>query len=173
MLKSGSNTGRLAIIDYDRCKPNKCNKECMPACPPNRSGKQCITIGDIEDISTVLVKKINKDGTENKPTKKAIVANNLCIGCGLCVKACPFDAISIVNLPKELTTDKQLVTYGENSFRVYMGPHIKKGVCMGIIGSNGLGKTTIIKILSGDIKLNLAEKNVYWEVLRPIHISQI
>ena len=161
MLKSKNNNGRLAIVDYDRCKPQKCNKECVMKCPPNLSGKKCITIGpinDIEDIKSLSV--IIKDGSKEKKNQnnKAIIASNLCIGCGLCVKMCPFKAISIVNLPQELTIDKQLVSYGENSFRVYQSPHILKGKCIGYIGSNGLGKTTIIKVLSGETKLNIIDK---------------
>lgn len=134
-------TYRIGIVDYDKCKPNKCNKECTKKCPPNQSGKKCIYIEDVEDIG-----------------KKAIIANGLCIGCGACAKVCPFNAIQIVNLPHELTNDKTLISYGENSFRVYMRPHLKKGYCMGIIGSNGLGKTSIIKILSGDHVINVKEK---------------
>src|SRR5579872_3509628 len=145
---------RLAIVDYDRCKPTKCNKECISKCPPNLSGKKCITLDDIEDVGSNSQASV-KNMISNK---KAIISNSLCIGCGICVNVCPFGAISIVNLPKELTIDKQLVSYGENSFRVYMSPHIKKGACLGIIGSNGLGKSTLIKILSGDIKLDLMEK---------------
>lgn len=29
----------------------------------------------------------------------------LCIGCALCVKRCPFKAIMIINLPKDLSKD--------------------------------------------------------------------
>lgn len=142
-----SNKSRLAIVDVDRCKPHKCNQECVMKCPPNHSGKKCIVV-DIEDLG---------EESRNKQAK-AIIANNLCIGCGICVKVCPFNAITVVNLPKELTDDKQLVSYGTNCFRVYMIPQIKKGSCMGIIGSNGLGKSTIIKILAGELSVDLIDK---------------
>jgi ATP-binding cassette, sub-family E, member 1 len=133
---------RIGIVDYEKCKPNKCNKECTKKCPPNQIGKKCIYIEDVEEIG-----------------KKAIIANNLCIGCGACAKVCPFNAIQIVNLPHELTKEKMLISYGENSFRVYMRPHLKKGYCMGIIGSNGLGKTSIIGLLSGETNgINIKEK---------------
>ena len=178
MLSTANSSGRLAIVDYDKCKPDKCNTVCIKNCPPNQTGKLCITIGDIEDISSKLSTQktlslrsnntasnkpgnnANGSGTVNqvKTSKKAVIANNHCIGCGICVNVCPFGAISIINLPKELTLDKQLITYGDNSFRVYMCPHIKKGQCLGIIGSNGLGKTTIIKILSGDTKIDCGAK---------------
>ncbi len=141
LLKTGNTNNRLAIVDYDKCKPNKCGKECVIRCPPNQAGKICISVEDIEELG-----------------KKAKIATGFCIGCGICVKACPFNAIKMVNLPHELTKDKMLVGYGENSFRLYMHPHIKKGYCMGIIGSNGLGKTTIIKILSGEIRIDLKMK---------------
>lgn len=34
------------------------------------------------------------------PTPRPRPGPQLCIGCGICVKKCPFDAIQIINLPK-------------------------------------------------------------------------
>ena len=44
--------------------------------------------------------------------------------------------------------------YGENSFRLYRLPAIKKGETIGILGRNGIGKSTTINILSGIIVPN-------------------
>jgi ATP-binding cassette subfamily E protein 1 len=131
---------RIAIIDNLKCKPTKCNFECGLSCPSNRQGKLCIQVVDIEDMGVV--------------SKKAKISSNLCIGCNICVKKCPFDAVSIINLPEELETDKLLYTYGENSFRIYKYPSIKKGHCVGLLGSNGLGKSTILKIMANEIKVD-------------------
>jgi len=32
---------------------------------------------------------------------KALISEELCVGCGICIKKCPFDAIDIVSLPEE------------------------------------------------------------------------
>ena len=72
---------------------------------------------------------------------------------GICIKKCPFDAIVIVNLAKELGQDK-VHQYGINSFRLYRLPTPRKGSVVGLLGKNGMGKSTIVNILSGSIKPN-------------------
>jgi len=37
-----------------------------------------------------------------KASMICFISEILCIGCGMCVKKCPFKAISIINLPKGL-----------------------------------------------------------------------
>lgn len=130
---------RIAVIDKSKCKPTKCNKECMRYCPPQLQGKNVISIVDIEDIAI--------------KGKIANIAENLCIGCNACVKRCPFNAIKIVNVPSEIP-DKIVHQYGPNEFRLHQIPIIKQGVILGIIGENGIGKSTLINILTGQIKLD-------------------
>ena len=127
-------THRVAVLDRELCQPKKCGLECIKYCPVNKSGADCIVL--------------------NEETKKAQIDENICNGCGICVKVCPFDAITIVNLASELSTDK-IHQYGINSFRLYKLPNPKKGEVVGLLGRNGMGKSTVVNILSGNLKPNL------------------
>lgn len=128
---------RIAIVNHSKCKPTKCSKECVKYCPPQQQGKQVI---DIEDLGPSL-------------GKTAKIAESLCIGCNLCVSRCPFSAIKIINIPEELP-ESIVYEYGPNQFKLYKLPYIKKNMVCGIIGPNGVGKSTILDILSGLIKPN-------------------
>ena len=127
-------THRVAVLDKELCQPKKCGLECIKYCPVNKSGADCIVL--------------------NEETKKAQIDEDICNGCGICVKVCPFDAITIVNLASELSTDK-VHQYGINSFRLYKLPTPKKGEVVGLLGRNGMGKSTVVNILSGSLKPNL------------------
>jgi len=127
-------THRVAVLDQDLCQPQKCGLECIKYCPVNKSGAECVTI--------------------NEESKKAQIDEDICNGCGICVKVCPFDAITIVNLASELAEDK-IHQYGTNSFRLYKLPTPRKGEVVGLLGRNGMGKSTVVNILSGKLKPNL------------------
>ena len=127
-------THRVAVLDKELCQPKKCGLECIKYCPVNKSGAECIVL--------------------NEESKKAQIDEDICNGCGICVKVCPFDAITIVNLASELATDK-IHQYGPNSFRLFKLPTPKKGAVVGLLGRNGMGKSTVVNILSGNIKPNL------------------
>lgn len=99
---------------------------------------------------------------------KPVIVESLCSGCGLCVKKCPFNSISIVNLPNELEKECSH-RFGPNTFKLYRLPTPLPGTVLGLIGKNGMGKTTALKILSGEIRLNLGnyEKPPEWnEIIR-------
>ena len=134
---------RIAVLIKDRCKPKNCSKECIKYCPRVRSGDETIVIGE--------------DG-------KPVISEELCVGCGICVHKCPFEAIKIIGLAEELKTDL-IHQFGKNGFRLFRLPVPKKGTCVGVLGPNGIGKTTAFRILSGQLKPNLGnyEKEIPWE----------
>lgn len=86
--------------------------------------------------------------------KIAFISEFLCIGCGICVKKCPFEAIAIINLPTNLESE---VThrYTANSFKLHRLPTPRPGQVLGLVGTNGIGKSTALKILAGKLKPNL------------------
>lgn len=87
-------------------------------------------------------------------SKVAFISEELCIGCGICVKKCPFEAISIINLPKNLEKDTTH-RYGPNSFKLHRLPTPRPGQVLGLVGTNGIGKSTALKVLAGKLKPNL------------------
>ncbi|MEM2107674.1 MAG: ribosome biogenesis/translation initiation ATPase RLI [Candidatus Bathyarchaeia archaeon] len=133
---------RVAVLDADKCKVKKCNQLCVSFCPMVRSRVEAIRI----------------EGN------KAVISERLCSGCGICVKKCPFQAISIVNLPDELEKDCSH-RFSANSFKLFRLPTPSPGMVLGLLGQNGIGKTTTLKILSGELKPNLGryEKPPEWD----------
>ncbi len=135
---------RVAVLDLTRCKPKRCGKLCHRFCPIVRTRIEAIRF-------------------END---KPVIVESLCTGCGICVKKCPFSAISIVNVPDELEQDCSH-RFGPNSFKLFRLPTPSPGMVLGLLGQNGIGKTTALRILSGDIRLNLGnyEKTPEWSII--------
>ncbi|MCG2827645.1 ribosome biogenesis/translation initiation ATPase RLI [Methanothermobacter sp. K4] len=124
---------RISILDHDRCQPKKCNYVCIEYCPGVRMDEDTITI--------------------DEKTKKPLISEELCSGCGICTKRCPFKAISVINLPEAL--EDPVHRYGQNMFELFGLPTVTEGDVIGLIGPNGIGKSTIIRILSGELRPNL------------------
>ncbi len=133
---------RIAVLDKDHCRPKECNYICMRICPKVKTGNEAIVI--------------------DEETKKPVIVEALCSGCGICVKKCPFKAITIINLPEEI--GEPVHQYGANGFRLYNLPTPRAGV-VGVIGANGIGKTTMLRILSGELKPNLGKDATWDEIL--------
>lgn len=134
---------RIAVIDYDKCNPDKCGHFlCERVCPVNRMGGEAIII--------------------DEDNYKPVIQEASCTGCGICVHKCPFNAITIVNLPEELE-EGCVHRYGINGFALYRLPVLKEGMVVGILGPNGTGKTTAVRILSGEMIPNLCGSNDSWD----------
>lgn len=127
---------RIAVIHKDKCNPQGCGGYlCIKVCPVNKGGEECIFVAD---------------------DKKAGISEPLCIGCLICVHKCPYGAISIINLPEEWNKNP-LHRYGENKFSIYSMPTPFMSKVTGVLGRNGIGKSTAIKILAQVFKPNLGE----------------
>jgi len=136
---------RVAVLKEDNCQPKKCNDECHDFCPPVRNGQECIIM--------------------DEQTGKPHISESLCIGCGICVNKCPHDALIIENLPSELETD-MIHRFSMNGFRLFRLPTPSKESVVGILGPNGMGKSTAISALSGRLIPNLGDwlnQEPHWE----------
>jgi len=128
---------RIAVLNKDFCKPDKCSpfgqKPCIKYCPRVRTGDKTIVLSPDE--------------------KSVIITESLCSGEGICIKKCPFNAISIVNLPDPLENQISY-RYGQDQFSLFRMAIPKKGKVLGIIGQNGIGKSTLLRLLSNELKIN-------------------
>ena len=124
---------RIAVLIEDRCKPNS------PAFMylqkyAGTCGGECIQVNG----------------------NKCQILESACPPCLVRAKHCPGDAVKIINLPEELDTDLTH-RYGENGFRLFRLPAPKKLEVVGILGANGMGKSTAINLLSGTLRPNLGD----------------
>lgn len=144
----------------------------------------CSLFGRSETNFVLTMLSIGKLCIEVESSSKiAFISEELCIGCGICPKKyipdsslsplfltvgthalhpldrCPFEAINIINLPTNLESQ---VThrYSANSFKLHRLPTPRPGQVLGLVGTNGIGKSTALKILSGKLKPNLGKFDV-------------
>ncbi len=125
---------RIAIIERIKCRNGKgCDFICGRYCPVNRTGKDCIVISEQD--------------------RKPLIDEKLCTGCGICVRKCPVQCITVINLPEKLKDDP-IHRFGKNAFELFHLPIPKQGKVVGILGRNGIGKSTALNILAGTLKPN-------------------
>jgi len=126
---------RISILDKDRCQPKKCDYLCINYCPGVRMDEDTIVI--------------------DEDTKKPLISEELCEGCGICTNRCPFDAITIINLPE--AAGEPIHRFGQNQFELFGLPSLEEGTVLGLLGQNGIGKSTIMNILSGNLIPNFGD----------------
>lgn len=126
---------RISILDKEKCQPKKCDYVCISYCPGVRMEEDTIII--------------------DEDTKKPLISEQLCEGCGICTNRCPFDAISIINLPEAV--GEPIHRFGQNQFELFGLPDLAEGTVLGLLGQNGIGKSTIMRILSGELIPNLGD----------------
>ena len=133
---------RIAVLIEDRCKPKSDAfdylKKWSGSC-----GAECIQF----------------DG------EKFRILESACPPCFIRAKHCPDDAVIVINLPAELKTD-MIHRYSLNGFRLFRLPTPSKESVVGILGPNGMGKSTAFNILNGSIVPNLGDfeaDDVWWE----------
>lgn len=138
---------RIAVVNREKCRPTKCAHECQRLCPRWLAGDQTVTF---------------EEGEDKPPT----IVEALCIGAGICVKKCPFGAVEVVNLPKRLESDL-VFRYGKNMFELFRLPIAKKGKVLGLVGQNGTGKSTALRLLLGELQPNLGHYDDFptWDEL--------
>ncbi len=128
---------RIVIVEKEKCNSEGCGGYlCARVSPSNRAGKEAF-YKDIDGkigVNEELVSDIDR----------------------IAVNKCPFGALKLINLPAQLR-EKPVNRYGKNGFVLYRLPIPIFGKVVGILGRNGIGKSTAVKILAGVMDANLGQ----------------
>lgn len=154
---------RIVVLDQDRCKPGSepfeflsrasrlCNKDCIKV---QTRAEIMLEMG----LSKSNVKSGERQEEPQIPAGRIVISEDACAQCLVRSKKCPNDAVKIVNLPTNLETDCTH-RYGPNSFKLHGLPSPRAGCVLGLLGTNGIGKSTALKVLAGKLKPNLGRYN--------------
>lgn len=129
----------VVVVDQEKIEPDLARETVINFDPLNRAGKE----GGFY---------INEEGELHIDEEDVMEAHRMAI------KKYPYDnAIKLVKLPHE--EGEKVHQFSDNSFRLYGLPEPEKGRVVGILGENGIGKSTALEILAGKIEPNLGRFN--------------
>ncbi|MHA2365262.1 MAG: ribosome biogenesis/translation initiation ATPase RLI [Candidatus Hodarchaeales archaeon] len=136
---------RLVVVLQPKCSPSVCNYECISSCPVNKKSTKK------RPIWAIKARDITKGFAP-----KAIINENRCLHerCGICINACPINAITTINIPEQTEDEKPVHKYEDSLFSLYRIPNLSRTRVTGLLGRNAIGKSTVIEILAGRIKPN-------------------
>ena len=135
------------VVKKDKCNPEGCGGYlCMRVSPSNRAGKEAIV----------------KDSDGKVRVNESMISD----ADRIAANKCPFGALQMVKLPEELNEDP-IHRYLPNGFSLYKLPVPLFEKVIGIIGRNGIGKSTTMNIIAGLLKpnLNIKDKEAGFEEL--------
>ncbi|MHA1898913.1 MAG: ribosome biogenesis/translation initiation ATPase RLI [Promethearchaeota archaeon] len=138
---------KIYHVDYDKCAYNRCGRPCISYCPVTITNKKLK--GKKKTYPAIDFKK---------STQQIIIHSEYCIQCGICITKCPYNAIYVKNLVEE-PDDKEfkIHEYEGSGFSLYNLPTLKRGRVCGLCGPNGIGKSTILNILSTKLVPNFGD----------------
>ena len=173
---------KIFLIDYELCSLNSCGQPCIKKCPISISNQRKKQHHKKDEIPIRY----------KKSTDNMIIIDEICIKCGICLNVCPRNAIysiylldepddDLINHEYPIITDKIKTSIEPNEknhgFRLYGLPTLISGKVTGLCGPNGIGKSTVLNILSGNLKMNFGntkDKDLKWrELLKHVKESEM
>ncbi len=157
---------KIYLVDYDSCNLRFCGRQCIKKCP--------ITISNKKNKSHI--KKQEVPIWVQKSTNQIKIKEERCLKCGICANVCPTKAIYVKNILEEpinlIPTHKYHERDQKEGFRLYNLPTLVSGKVTGLCGPNGIGKTTVLNIISGNLKPNFGntsfeEDKISWQDIIP------
>ncbi|RHZ21138.1 hypothetical protein DYB37_001561 [Aphanomyces astaci] len=127
---------RIAIVSADKCKPKKCRQECKKSCPVVRMGKVCIEVTGKSKVAYI-----------SEGVRPAVAI--------LKARSSRSHVDSYVRLSTQDLENNTTHRYGANTFKLHRLPMPRPGQVLGLVGTNGIGKSTALRILAGKLKPNL------------------
>jgi len=151
---------KVYLVDYDSCNLRFCGRQCIKKCPITLSNAR-LKPNQKKQVIPIWVKN---------STNEVKINSESCLKCGVCANVCPTNAIyvrSILEEPTELVpTHKYPGVEEKDGFRLYNLPTLISGKISGLCGPNGIGKTTVLNIISGKLKPNFGNSDV-----KPVQIK--